>query len=75
MQTASKYLRHTLAALTLVLGVGIDTAHGKTVYTGDTIGGVRVISQLDVNDLKPGKKHRFLFQESRWPPASIGTCR
>lgn len=62
MQTANKYLRHGLAALTLVLGVGLGSAYGKTVYTGDTIGGVRVISQLDVNDLEPGKKHRFLFQ-------------
>jgi hypothetical protein len=62
MRTANKYLRHSLAALTLVLGVGIGSAYGKTVYTGDTIGGVRVISQLDVNDLEPGKKHRFLFQ-------------
>jgi len=33
-----------------------------TVYTGDQIQGVPVISQLDVNDLEPGKKHRFYFQ-------------
>ncbi|AFZ35226.1 Succinylglutamate desuccinylase/aspartoacylase [Stanieria cyanosphaera PCC 7437] len=34
----------------------------KTVYTGDQIQGVSVISQLDINDLEPGKKHRFFFQ-------------
>lgn len=33
-----------------------------TVYTGDTIQGVSVISQLNVNDLEPGQKHRFFFQ-------------
>ena len=34
----------------------------KTVYTGDQIQGVPVISQLDVSDLESGKKHRFFFQ-------------
>jgi predicted deacylase len=34
----------------------------QTVYTGDTIQGVPVISQLEVDDLEPGKKHRFFFQ-------------
>jgi len=33
-----------------------------TLYTGDTIQGIPVISQLDVNDLEPGKQHRFYFQ-------------
>ena len=33
-----------------------------TVYTGDVIQGKRVISQLDVADLEPGKKHSFYFQ-------------
>jgi predicted deacylase len=32
------------------------------VYTGDVIQGKRVISQLDVADLEPGKKHSFYFQ-------------
>jgi predicted deacylase len=34
----------------------------KTVYTGDKIQSAPVISQLDVSDLEPGKKHRFFFQ-------------
>jgi len=34
----------------------------KTIYTGDKIQGVDVISQLNVSDLEPGKKHRFYFQ-------------
>jgi hypothetical protein len=37
-------------------------AQTSTVYTGDVIQGVPVISQLAVNDLEPGKKHRFFFQ-------------
>ena len=51
-----------------VLVAGVATAFGSfaasaaTVYTGDTIQGKRVISQLDVNDLEPGKKHSFFFQ-------------
>jgi hypothetical protein len=62
MQTPSKLLHQGLVALALILGVAIDSAYGETVYTGDAIGGARVISQLDVNDLEPGKKHRFFFQ-------------
>lgn len=34
----------------------------KTVYTGDRIQGIAVISQLNVDDLEPGRKHRFFFQ-------------
>jgi predicted deacylase len=33
-----------------------------TVYTGDTVQGVAVISELDVSDLAPGTIHRFMFQ-------------
>jgi len=33
----------------------------ETIYTGDQIQGVPVISQLGVNNLQPGK-HRFFFQ-------------
>ena len=33
-----------------------------TLHTGDIIQGVSVLSELDVNDLEPGKKHRFFFQ-------------
>jgi predicted deacylase len=40
-------------------GVLAETA---TVYTGDVIQGISVISQLNVNDLESGKKHRFFFQ-------------
>jgi uncharacterized protein len=36
-------------------------AEPATVYTGDQIQGVPVISQLSVNDLEPGQ-HRFLFR-------------
>ncbi len=38
------------------------SAESGTVYTGDTIQGTSVISHLDINDLEPGKQHRFFFQ-------------
>lgn len=34
----------------------------RTLYTGDIIQSVPVISHLNANDLEPGKKHRFFFQ-------------
>ncbi|MGF1570949.1 MAG: succinylglutamate desuccinylase/aspartoacylase family protein [Nodosilinea sp.] len=34
----------------------------QTVYTGDTIQGVPVISQLSISDLAPGQAHRFFFE-------------
>ena len=43
-----------------------DPASG-TVYTGDTIHGKKVVSALDVNDLKPGKKHLLYFQGVQMP--------
>jgi hypothetical protein len=53
-------------ASTLVAGLALLTiasaADAATMYTGDVIQGKRVISQLDVNDLEPGKKHSFYFQ-------------
>ena len=33
-----------------------------TIYTQDIIQGIPIISQLDLNDLAPGQKHRFFFQ-------------
>ncbi|MEM7795753.1 MAG: succinylglutamate desuccinylase/aspartoacylase family protein [Cyanobacteria bacterium P01_C01_bin.118] len=39
-----------------------EASTGKTIYTGDLIQGVSVISQLSVNDLAFGTKHRFFFQ-------------
>ena len=47
-----------LAALGLCFGSG----RAATVYTGDVIDGVRVVSTLDVSDLDAGKAYRFLFQ-------------
>ena len=38
-----------------------------TVYTGDVIGGKKVISSLDVRDLDPGRKHAFYFQGVQMP--------
>ena len=38
------------------------SAEPGTVYTGDTIQGTAVISHLDINDLEPGKQHRFFFE-------------
>jgi uncharacterized protein len=38
-----------------------------TVYSGDTIQGKKVVSALDLNDLKPGKKHSLYFQGVQMP--------
>ena len=38
------------------------SAQAKTTFTGDKIQGLPVITQLDVDDLEPGKPHRFMFQ-------------
>lgn len=42
-------------------------ARSATVYTGDTIQGKKVVSALDVNDLKPGQKHLLYFQGVQMP--------
>ncbi|HWS04333.1 MAG TPA: succinylglutamate desuccinylase/aspartoacylase family protein [Burkholderiaceae bacterium] len=58
-------MKTTLLAATgmLTLGLGwLSTASAATIYTGDVIQGKRVISQLDVADLEPGKEHMFYFQ-------------
>lgn len=47
------------------LALSVFAAHGATVYTGEKIEGVSVISRLDVSDLAPGQKHRFFFQGTR----------
>lgn len=60
MTSVSLSLRHCLVAF--ILFVGLASARAATIYTGDTIRGVRVISQLDVSDLPAGQKYRFLFQ-------------
>lgn len=50
--------------LTLAVSLALTAmaAQAATVYTGDKVQGVPVISQLDVADLAPGKTHRFMFQ-------------
>ena len=57
----------------MLLGVSmflaLGAAQAATVYTGDTIQGVPVISQLDVADLAAGKTHRFMFRTAE---TSIG---
>jgi len=55
-------IRKLILAIGLLLSAGV--AHCATVYTGDTIQGVPVISQLDVADLAAGKTHRFMFRTS-----------
>ena len=56
-----------LLGLTVALLAGAASA--ATEFTGDTIQGSPVISQLDVSDLAPGKVHRFMF---RGAETSIG---
>src|SRR5262249_5003167 len=51
-----------LAANTDPTSAHTTTASRGTVYTGDMIGGKKVISALNIDDLEPGKKHLFYFQ-------------
>ena len=44
------------------MALSASSAFAATVYTGDTIEGKKVISQLDVDDLAPGQIHKFLFE-------------
>lgn len=62
---------HRIFLTTLGLGASLHAgfATAATVYTGDKIQGVPVISQLDVADLAPGKMHRFMFRSAE---TSIG---
>lgn len=57
----------------MILGAGMALSfaavQAATVYTGDTLQGVPVISQLDLADLAPGKMHRFMFRTAE---TSIG---
>jgi predicted deacylase len=54
-------LRGALAGLAM-MAVAATAAQAATVYTGDVLKGKRVISSLDVDDLEPGRVHRFYFQ-------------
>lgn len=56
-----KRLLSGVGALTVNLALATAVS-AATVYTGEVIQGKRVISQLDVADLEPGKKHSFYFQ-------------
>jgi hypothetical protein len=58
-------MKHTpciAAILSSAIALSAAPAFAATVYTGDTIDGKKVISQLDLNDLAPGQIHKFLFQ-------------
>ncbi len=58
MKPASRFAAILFSALALFA----SPAFAATVYTGDTVEGKKVISQLDVNDLAPGQIHKFLFE-------------
>ncbi|MDF0605035.1 succinylglutamate desuccinylase/aspartoacylase family protein [Neisseriaceae bacterium TC5R-5] len=47
---------------TIALTLAAFGSQAATLYTGDKIDGVPVISQLDIKDLPAGKLHRFLFR-------------
>ena len=55
--------------LCVAVALSAGPAMAATVYTGDKIQGVPVISQLDVADLAAGKMHRFMFRSAE---TSIG---
>ena len=62
----SSMIGRLLAAAT---AFAAGAAGAATVYTGDTLQGMPVISQLDVADLAPGKVHRLMFRSAE---TSIG---
>lgn len=45
----------------MVLLAGV-AAHAKTLYSGDIVDGKKVITNLDVEDLKKGEVHEFYFK-------------
>jgi uncharacterized protein len=59
MNTSTRWVAALLFSASVLTSSAVVAA---TVYTGDTIDGKKVISQLDVNDLAPGKIHKFLFE-------------
>ena len=58
MKPVSRFAAILFSAMSLLVSSGF----AATVYTGDTVEGKKVISQLDVNDLAPGQIHKFLFE-------------
>ena len=48
--------------LMLCMALWTGSATAQTVFTGESIQGARVISQLDEADLAPGEKHNFMFR-------------
>jgi hypothetical protein len=46
----------------LLVAAWTHCAQAATTFTGDKIQSLPVITQLDVDDLEPGKTHRFMFQ-------------
>jgi uncharacterized protein len=58
MKPVSRFSAILFSAMPLFASSGF----AATVYTGDTIEGKQVISQLDVDDLAPGQIHKFLFE-------------
>jgi hypothetical protein len=65
------------ASAALAVNAGTANAQGAatpsanpasgTAYTGDVIGGKKVVSALNVNDLEPGQKHFLYFQGVQMP--------
>jgi uncharacterized protein len=49
-------------ATALLIMLSTLSARGATTFTGDKIQGLPVIEQLDIDDLAPGKTHRFMFR-------------
>ena len=49
-------------ATALLIVLWTLSAQAGTAFSGDKIQGLPVITQLDVNDLAPGKTQRFMFQ-------------
>ena len=55
-------LRTLCRAAATALGLVAAALPAATVYTGDHVDGVPVISALDISDLAAGKTHRLMFE-------------
>ena len=61
-------------ATALLIVLWTLSAQAGTAFSGDKIQGLPVITQLDVNDLAPGKTQRFMFQGVEMGSGEFGMC-
>ncbi|HCM9448666.1 TPA: hypothetical protein N5N83_004443 [Enterobacter bugandensis] len=70
------YMRMPTCSIGLVIGLNLSGTliHAATVFTGDKVQGVPVISALDISDLIAGQ-HRFMFEGVETGTGNAGMYR